>query len=375
MWLPETAVDLESLDIMAERGMRFVLLAPTQAAQSRRLDSGDWQDASGGRIDPTRSYLIRLPTGREIAAFFYDGPISQAVAFERLLNSGETLVNRLFTAFSDNRDWPQLAHIATDGESYGHHHRFGDMALAYALHHIETTRAARLTNYGEFLSLHPPVHEVAIHENTSWSCAHGIERWRSDCGCNSGGRFGWNQKWRTPLREALDMLRDSVAGRFATEAGRLLQDPWAARDQYIGVMLNRSPGSVDAFLHRHAGRRLLGQERVRALKLLELQRAALLMYTSCGWFFDDISGIEAVQVLQYAGRVLQLAEELFGGGLREPFLQRLAEAKSNIPEHQNGRVVFERLVDDAAVGWREAAAHYAVSSLFIEYPESVDIGC
>ncbi len=375
MWLPETAADLETLDIMAEHGIRFVLLAPNQAARFRRLDGGDWQDVSGGRIDPTRAYLIRLASGREIAAFFYDGPISQAVAFERLLNSGETLVNRLFTAFNDSRDWPQLAHIATDGESYGHHHRFGDMALAYALHHIETTGAARLTNYGEFLALHPPAHEVAILENTSWSCAHGVERWRSDCGCNSGGRFGWNQKWRTPLREAMDMLRDGVAERFQSEAGRLLPDPWAARDQYIRVILDRSPGSVNEFLHRHAGRRLTAPERVRALKLLELQRAAQLMYTSCGWFFDEISGIETVQVLRYAGRALELATELFGNGLHEPFLQRLADAKSNLPEHQSGRVVFEKFVDPAAVGWREAAAHYAVSSLFIEYPESVEIGC
>src|SRR5206468_8107694 len=194
-------VDLEPLDLLAEYGISFTILAPRQASRVRRLGSRSWKDVSGDRIDPTRPYLLRLPSRRKIALFFYDGPIARAVAFEGLLSSGEDLANRLNGAFSEERNRPQLVHIATDGESYGHHHRFGDMALAYALNTIESNQLAQLTNYGEYLERHPPTHQVDIIEKTSWSCFHGIDRWWSNCGCNSGGHPGWNQEWRTPLRD------------------------------------------------------------------------------------------------------------------------------------------------------------------------------
>ncbi|HET8916453.1 MAG TPA: glycoside hydrolase, partial [Candidatus Binatia bacterium] len=210
MWLPETAVDIESLEILAELGIRFTILAPHQADRVRPIGGRVWHDVSGSRIDPTQAYEQRLPSGRKIALFFYDGPIARAVAFEGLLSSGEHLANRLVGAFDDGRNRPQLVHIATDGESYGHHHRFGDMALAYALNTIESNQLAQLTNYGEYLERHLPTHQVEIIEKTSWSCFHGIDRWWSNCGCNSGGRPGWNQEWRTPLRGALDTLRDSL---------------------------------------------------------------------------------------------------------------------------------------------------------------------
>ncbi len=375
MWLSETAVDLETLDILAELGIRFTILSPYQASRVRRIGGRSWRDVSGARIDPTRAYEQRLPSGRKIALFFYDGPISRAVAFERLLAKGEDFAHRLMSAFSDQRTWPQLVHIATDGESYGHHHAHGDMGLAYALHFIESNGLARITNYGEFLEKHPPTHQVEIFEKTAWSCAHAVERWWRDCGCNSGGYPGWNQGWRTPLRNALDWLRDTLAPRYEEHARQFLKDPWAARNDYIAVVLDRSTANVDRFLSEHATRELNEAEKITTFKLLELQRHAMLMYTSCGWFFDELSGIETVQVIQYAGRVVQLAEELFGPGTEPRFLELLEQAKSNIPEHRNGRQIYEKWVRPTMIDWEKVGAHYAVSSPFEDYTEQTKIFC
>jgi alpha-amylase/alpha-mannosidase (GH57 family) len=375
MWLPETAVDLETLDILAGHEIRFTILAPHQASRIRPIGSGKWRDVGGGKIDPTMAYALRLPSGRVISLFFYDGPISRAVAFEGLLKSGESLAQRLTGGFSDKRTWPQIVNIATDGETYGHHHRFGDMALAFALHHIESENLARLTNYGEYLVKHPPTYEVEIFENTSWSCSHGIERWRGDCGCNSGMHPGWHQAWRRPLREALDWLRDDLAPRYEEKAGQFLKDPWEARNDYIRIILDRSPETMGAFLSRHSVRSLNQDEKISVLKLLELQRHAMLAYTSCGWFFDELSGIEAVQVIQYAGRAIQLAQEIFGDTMEAGFLQRLEKAQSNIPEQGNGRRIYGKSVKPAMVDLLKVAAHYAMSSLFEEYAESASIYC
>jgi hypothetical protein len=367
MWLPETAVDLETLELLAEQGITFTILAPHQAKRGRPAGAGRWKDVTGSRIDPTRPYLLRLQSGRELAVFFYDGPISRAVAFEQLLFRGEDFANRLVGGFHDDRQWPQLLHIATDGETYGHHHRHGDMGLAYALRYIEEKGLACLTNYGTHLELYPPTHEVEIIENSSWSCVHGIERWRSDCGCNSGGHAGWSQKWRGPLRGALDWLRDELSDLYAAKAIEYLKDPWQARDDYIAVVLNRSGDSVEAFFGEHSLRPLTGQEKIMTLKLLELQRHAMLMYTSCGWFFDELSGIETVQVMQYAGRAIQLANECFGGDLEPGFLERLAKAEGNVPDTADGRAVYERFVKPSVVDLRKVGAHYGISSLFEVY--------
>jgi alpha-amylase/alpha-mannosidase (GH57 family) len=373
MWLPETAVDTETLSIMAECGIKFTILAPHQASKIRKLRSREWEDVSGGRIDPTRAYLCKLASGRSITLFFYDGPISKAVAFEKLLNRGEDFVTRLTAGFSDQRAWPQMLHIATDGETYGHHHKFADMALAFALHQIEAQAIAKLTNYGEYLAKYPAAYEVQIAENTSWSCAHGIERWRADCGCNSGGHSGWNQGWRAPLREALDWLRDELTGPFEARSREFLKDPWKARDAYIEVILNRSEENIDKFLNGHALRDAAGTEKSAILKLMEMQRHLMLMYTSCGWFFDEISGIETVQMIQYAGKAIQLARELFGIDLEEGFKGRLACAKSNLPEVKDGAHIYERFVKPAMVGLDKVAAHYAISSLIEDYDDPTRI--
>jgi len=375
MWLPETAADVETLDILSDYGIRFTILAPRQAKQVRPIESEAWQDVSGERIDPTMAYVHPLPSGRTITLFFYDGPISRAVAFEGLLSKGEVFAQRLLEGFSEKRERPQIVHIATDGESYGHHHANGDMALAYALDHVASNNLAKLTNYGEYLEKHAPTHEVQIYENSSWSCVHGVQRWQGDCGCNSGAHPGWNQHWREPLREALDWLRDSLAPAYEERARSFFKDPWEARDLYIRVVLDRSMETVEDFLAKNASRNLEPNEKTVALKLLEIQRHAMLMYTSCGWFFDDISGIETVQILQYAGRALQLAQEVFGNALEPHFLEILARAKSNVPELGDGKRIYEEFVTPAAVDLKKVGAHYAMSSLFEEYAEQVGISC
>jgi alpha-amylase/alpha-mannosidase (GH57 family) len=376
MWLPETAVDIETLEILAKFEISFTILAPRQARQEGKIGGRSWKDVSGERIDPSMPYRLNLPSGRKISIFFYDGPISRAVAFEDLLANGEGFAKRLMAGFAEDlRPWPELVHIATDGETYGHHHRFGEMALASALAYIESNQLAQITNYGEYLERHPPIHRVEIQENTSWSCIHGIERWRSNCGCNSGGHNGWNQEWRRPLREALDWLRDTLAPKYEKRAQELLKDAWAARNEYVDVVLDRSNENVERFLKKHAVHELDSNERVVVLKLLELQRHAMLMYTSCGWFFDEVSGIEAVQVLHYAGRVVELAEQVFGDRLEADFLERLAKAKSNIPEHGDGARIYNTLVKPSRVDLLTVGGHYAVNSLFEAYGEHAELHC
>ena len=373
MWLSETAADTPTLEAMAELGIRFTILSPFQASRVKEAGKRNSRDVNGGQIDPTRPYLMRLPSGRTMTLFFYDAPVSQAIAFEKLLTSGEALAHRLMSAFNERRQWDQLVHIATDGESYGHHHRHGEMALAYALHYIEQNNLARLTNYGQFLEAHAPSHEAQIHEKSAWSCVHGVGRWMDNCGCNSGGHPGWNQGWRAPLRMSLDWLRDELAPRFESKGKELLRDPWAARNDYIDIVLDRSAESRERFFAKHAAKELGDADKVTVLKLMELQRHAMLMYTSCGWFFDEISGIESVQVVQYAARALQLAQEVFAKDLEPEFLTRFENAKSNIPENRDGRLIYEKFVKPAMIDWPQAGAHYAISSLFQEYGEKTRI--
>ena len=363
MWLPETAVDLATLDELARAGLSFTVLSPYQAARVRAPGEAEWRPAGGGSVDPSRPYRVALAEGRSIAVFFYDGPVSQEVAFGGLLQDGERFARRLEELAARSGEGA-LVHIATDGETYGHHHRHGDMALAYALDRIARAESARLTNYGEHLERVGAHWEAEIRPDTSWSCVHGLERWRSDCGCQTGAQPQWRQAWRGPLRRALDGLRDAVREPFEERAGAFLDDPWAARDGYVDVVLDRSARSLDRFFERFARRPLEAGERVACLRLMELERHAMLMYTSCGWFFDDISGIEAVQTLRYAGRVLQLGRECLGVDAEEEFLATLAEAQSNLPERGDGRQVFETTVRPAIVDLRQVGAHVSITDLF-----------
>jgi len=377
MWLAETAADTESLELLAQHGIKFTLLAPHQCKRIRPLkDGGGWSDTAGATVDTTRPYLVRFDSGVSIAVFFYNGPVSRAIAFEGLLNSGENFVARLKAGFKDSSQ-AQLVHVATDGESYGHHHKHGEMALAYTLRRLEGDKTVNLANYGSFLEEFPPEYECEIVDNTSWSCVHGIERWRSNCGCN-GGKPGCNQLWRAPLRQALDELRDAVVPLTEQEGGKLFKDVWAARDGYIEVVLDRGAESVERFFRAHESHILSDPERVRALELMELQRHAQLMYTSCGWFFDDIAGIETVQVIAYAARVLQLAQELFAGqavALEPSFLVHMAAARSNDASAGDGAQIYKKCVATMELGLEQVAAHYAISSVFSSFAEETDLFC
>ncbi|HRY30482.1 MAG TPA: DUF3536 domain-containing protein [Elusimicrobiota bacterium] len=378
MWLAETAVDTETLEIMAGFGIRFTVLSPGQARRVRPTGDGkvSWHDASGGRIDPTRAYRWVSPRGLGMNLFFYDGPISRAIAFEGLLGNGEYLTGRLMGAFSDSAHRPQLVSIATDGESYGHHHRFGDMALAYGLKKIRREQLAVITNYAEYLALHPPEWEVDIFENSSWSCAHGVERWRADCGCRIGSGPHWTQQWRGPLRESLNDLRDALDLLFEAQAGVLLKDPWQARNDYIDVLGDRSPETVNRFIETHQSRPLSPSERLDVLKLMEMQRQRMFMFTSCGWFFDEISGLESVTILYSAARAIQLAQGFpNGASLEDDFLRGLARARSNIPEFMDGANVYRRLVKPLVTDLSRVANHFAMGSLFQERPDQGKIYC
>ena len=377
MWLAETAADNESLELMAQHGIKFTVLAPHQCKRIRPLkDGGGWTETANSRVDTTHPYLVRFDSGASIAVFFYDGPASRAIAFEGLLNSGESLAGRLKSGFEYNAQ-PQLVHVATDGESYGHHHKYGEMALAYTLRLLEEDPTVKLTNYGCFLENFPPEYEAQIVENTSWSCEHGVERWRSDCGCN-GGKAGWNQAWRGPLRKALDELRDALAPLTEAEGGKLFKDVWEARDEYIEAVLDHSPQTVERFFRKHQLRALTVPERVCALELMEMQRHTQLMYTSFGWFFDDISGIETVQIIAYAARVLQLARDVFheaAAPLEPAFLERMAEAHSNVAAAGDGAKIYVEQVATKQLGLEQVAAHYAISSVFSSFAEETDLFC
>ncbi|MBA3440545.1 MAG: DUF3536 domain-containing protein [Pyrinomonadaceae bacterium] len=369
LWLPETACNDETLETLIEENLRYVILSPFQAERVRLIGKDKWQSVADGSIDTTIPYLYfhRDGSGRSIVIFFYDGSIAKAIAFEGALASSQALVDRIARATPGDAGVGRIVNVATDGESYGHHFHFGDRCLAYALEAEAPSRGLWVTNYGEFLKRYPPTHEVEIMKGpddagTAWSCAHGVGRWSHDCGCQGGALDGWNQAWREPLRRALDFLRDEAARCFEATRGDLFRDPWAARDAYIELVVDRHP-SHEEFFRRHTPRPLQASEKIRALTFLEMQRSAMLMYTSCGWFFADISGIETVQVIKYAGRVLDFMEELHLDPPRERFLELLAEAKSNIPKQGNGADIFRRSVEDSRITPERVASHLAICSL------------
>lgn len=361
MWLPETACNDQVLGALIDEGTRFVILAPHQAARVRdryrtgscsdRVDSADWRTVDENSIDISVAYHYshRDGSGRSIAVFFYEGPTSRAIAFENLLRSSRELVYR----FAQTAQGKELVNIATDGETYGHHFKFGDICLAHALELEAPAHSFRITNYGEYLDQHPPTFEVEVNngsngEGTSWSCLHGVGRWMRDCGCHTGGEAGWNQRWRAPLRQALDFLRDENAAHFEVTRGSLFLDPWQARDDSVDLILDQCH-SREEFLRDHAGRWLSADEQWRGLAHLELQRMLVLMYTSCGWFFNDISGIETIQILNYACRAIDLMEQLGLPSVRGRFLEILSEAKSNRPELGSGADIYRRFAELAKV--------------------------
>ncbi len=367
LWLPETAVDYPTLRTLAEAGIRFIILSPSQARRFRRLGEKAWVEARKG-LDPRRPYrcFMRDEKGQPlepfIDIFFYEPAISRAVSFEHLLRNAGNLADRIEAAYRPDRKEDQVVVVAADGETFGHHEPFADMCLAYLFAVEVPRRGITVTNPGAYLQDHPPTYEVEIEERTSWSCPHRLGRWREDCGCSTGGKAGWHQRWRAPLRRGLDRLRDELALIFETEGEKLLKDPWAARDEYIRVVLDRDPSSTDRFLSHHQVKPLSPEEQGRALRLLEMERHALMMYTSCGWFFADLAGIETVQILRYAARAIELAQPFAGKDLEALLLDELEKAESNVAG--NGRRIWELQVKPSQVGIDRATAFYAIVSFF-----------
>jgi len=375
MWLAEAAVDYPTLEALIEEEIKFIILAPSQAERCRRMNTGEesaWDEVGGSQIDPTRPYRCFVNDGY-IDIFFYDGPISRDLGFNDVLNTADNFSTRLGQAIRGDGRSSQLIHVATDGETFGHHKGGTEKCIAYALREQFANNGWTVTNYAHYLSICPPTWEVVLKPVTAWSCAHGVDRWQDDCGCAGGG--GWNQKWRRPLRDSLDWLRDRLINVYQSSGSKFFRDPWVARNEYVRVIRDRSKENVTKFLQRHQAKELSAAERIDALRLLEMQRHTLLMYTSCGWFFEEISRPEGVQIMRYASRALELAGEVAGIHLKQKFISRLAKAPSNVAIFGNGKEVYQRLVAPSERGFSQVAAHYAISSLFTKYLTKERVYC
>jgi alpha-amylase/alpha-mannosidase (GH57 family) len=375
MWIPETACNDSVLTALAEHGLKYAVLAPSQAKRVRRIGEDEWSEG----VDHRRPYRWTAPDstdGKSLALFFYDGPLSHAVAFEKAMINAAGWADRILGAFDPAAKEDQLVNLCTDGESYGHHEKFGEMGLAHLLAQELPKRGIHVVNYAAYLAEHEPTWEAEIKPGddglgTSWSCAHGVGRWSDACGCGAEGK---SLAWRKPLREALDWLRDHMALIFEREGGRVLRDPWAARDAYISLVLDRSEANVASFMRDHLKDQDSPENRAKALGLLEMQRQAMLMYTSCGWFFSDVSGIETVQNLQYAARAAELAHRAAGVELERGLSVRLKDAPCNYAEHGDGQRVFLKLALAGRVDEDRAAAHHAIAALFGEDGAKTPLG-
>jgi alpha-amylase/alpha-mannosidase (GH57 family) len=376
MWLAETAVDYATLKALIDNGIRFIVLAPSQAQRCRLLPTQndphpEWHEVGGGQIDPTRPYRCFLKgenTSTQpgyIDIFFYDGPISRDMGYGDVVYSSNHLAGRVGSAVRGDHRPAQLISVATDGETFGHHKSGTEKTLAYAFTNEFPNRGWTVTNFAHYLSINPPTWEVELKPVTAWSCSHGVDRWQDDCGCGGGG--GWHQQWRRPLRDTLNWLRDQLIEVYEEYGKKFFRDPWKTRDEYIQVIRDRSQANVSRFLSVHQTRKLTSIEQVDALRLLEMQRHALLMFTSCGWFFDEISRPEGTQILRYAARALELAGDVAGVQLEKEFVSRLALANSNVDLFKHGAEVYRQLVQTAQVTFRQVAAHYAITSLFANY--------
>lgn len=324
MWLPETAVDMATLEVLAAEEVAFTILAPHQVA--------DVPDGSVGRV--------RLGGGREIAVFIYDGGLSHGVAFGALLEGRDAWFEALRSAAG--RGTPFVA-LATDGETFGHHHRGADGALVDVISRARESGEVKIGNFASVLAAAGEVPFVTVREPTSWSCAHGVERWRSACGCRMAPHLDSQQRWRGPLRDALETLAAGLDEAFATLAPGRLSEPRRARAALGDVLGN--PSGLEDFAGRAAGGTRRGERRDEALALLEVARDRAAMFTSCAWFFDDVAGIEATQVLGYAAHALDRLRRLAPEGaeaLEAAFVADLAMAPANDTDIGNAAVAYER---------------------------------
>ncbi len=373
MWLAETAVDTETLELLVEQNIHFTILAPRQAKAFKKNNAPGWTEISDvNNLDTTVPYLYTLPSGRTINLFFYDGKISRDVAFNGLLNSGKLFASTLLNAIDKKSEHPQLINIATDGETYGHHHYRGDMALASCLDELKNNKDVAIINYAEYLSLFSVDHEIQIIENSSWSCVHGIERWRSNCGCSDGGHPNFHQKWREPLRNALNWLKTQVDLIYEKELLLIVVDPWSLRNNYIEIILNRNEKTIDFFIEKHCPAIITKDQKIKIIRLLEMQRNAMLMFTSCGWFFDEVSRIETKQILHYADRVVQIAEHELGVKLYDDFLQLLTLIPSNLEQFGNAAILYEKEIRPQRLTLTKVGMHHAIIGLFADVPDTTE---
>ncbi|WP_427158227.1 DUF3536 domain-containing protein [Aliinostoc sp. HNIBRCY26] len=384
MWLAETAVDYATLKALVAEGIKFIVLAPSQAQRCRPFPTqndpqAEWHEVGGSQIDPTRPYRCylrgdrtenlsdQLPIPNEqcpyIDIFFYDGPISRDMGFSDVVYNSHHFAGRVGAAVRGDHRQSQLISVATDGETFGHHKKGTEKTLAYAFTTEFPQHGWTVTNFAHYLSVNSPTWEVELKPVTAWSCAHGVDRWQDDCGCGGEGGI-WHQKWRRPLRNALNWLRDQLVTVYEEYGQEFFRDPWLARNEYIDVVSDRSASNVSRFLSRHQTHRLTAAEQVDALRLLEMQRHALLMFTSCGWFFEELSRPEGTQILRYAARALELAEDVAGVQLEKGFIKRLSAAPSNVETFKHGAEVYRQLVQTAQISFKQVAAHYAITSIF-----------
>lgn len=407
MWLAETGVDYETLEALFLEGIKFIILAPSQAQRCRPMPTNEhpnpaWQEVGSAQIDPNRPYRcylrrhrntssnvselgqFHLPADNDayIDVFFYDGPISRDMGFGDLLGNSHNFAERINQAVRDDHRQSQLVSVATDGETFGHHKHFTEKTLSYAFVEEFPKHGWTVTNYAHYLSLFPPTYEAELKSATAWSCAHGVDRWQGGCECGGEGS-DYQLLWRRPLRDSLNWLRDHLATVFVDIGRKYFNDPWEARDRYIDVLqyslsegiAEHSP-VLERFFEQQCGSKVsTSSQRVDALRLLEMQRHSLLMFTSCGWFFEELSRPETVQILRYAARAIELAADVAGVLLEDEFIQRLAKAPSNLAEFKNGEGVYRQQVVTNRITLAQVAAQYALSSTLGNYARSQQIYC
>ncbi|MBU2529476.1 MAG: DUF3536 domain-containing protein [Elusimicrobia bacterium] len=352
VWLPETAVSRDTLKLLIDHKIKYIILSPHQAEKVKMLDSKKWIDVSKGNIDPKKPYWwhdkdengINIDD-RKIAVFFYDAGISEALAFEDITDNSSVLADRVLSCYDEKSNEDQLLLIASDGETYGHHHKFSDMTLAHAFKHEFKDRSIKTVNLASYLKDHKPKYEVEIKEGhdgegTSWSCAHGVRRWKGGCNC---GKDGNPYLWRAPFRGALNWLNDTLSELYEREGTKVFKDIWQARNEYIKPLTKPDKPTLNKFLSDNLHEDLAKEDIKKALELLEMQKYAMYMFTSCGWFFADISRIEGVQNLKYAAKAIELAEKLGLQDIEKDFLSLLELAPTNHPELKNGAEIYQKL--------------------------------
>jgi len=367
IWLPETAVNKMVVDLLHDAGITFVILSPWQCAKVE-TENGSHIDVDGNTVPYDTPFLIEGESGNTISAFFYHPQLASSISFGHMLRDADSMYGALEHIVQNDR--PRLLHTATDGEIYGHHEPFGDMALAALIRKVHEKDRFEFSNYATYLETHPATRGAILHDGeekkgTSWSCAHGVSRWYKDCGCHTGGEDSWNQRWRTPLRDAFATLGSAVDEIFAVKIGELFDqkvDPKDLLHDYSSVLSKQE--DITSFIERweHKTDMIIADHRMLA-ELLEGQKYKHYTFTSCGWFFSDLSGIEPRQNIHYAVRAMELYQRFTDKNLQQEVLPLLAEAKSNKRHVGSGRSIAKSYMTGVG-GEAEAGAYFLMNKNF-----------